>query len=263
MSLEENFCSFLKQGHFKELMLLWRQQKERLGHLGGTIEILITKENQEDLEGLLGKVFNLNQLQKITWKQFEKTISKTKFEQCNFDKVLDLYFQTSIIGKTVIKQEKEKQFLTFIQSYIDISHSQEAKNWLNDLMIQKNNGYLKIKKNYKENLNKTQCCLKWVIQALEQLPILTHQNENIAIFASRITGDPHAFDFGNLAGDLLINAISYILKLPETTMKLIEKNELLARVGLDKDGVSNFCMISGINACLLYTSDAADESVPV
>ena len=115
-------------------------------------------------------------------------------------------------------------------------------------MIQKNNGYLKIKKNYKENLNKTQCCLKWVIQALEQLPILTHQNENIAIFASRITGDPHAFDFGNLAGDLLINAISYILKLPETTMKLIEKNELLARVGLDKDGVSNFCMISGINA---------------
>ena len=85
------------------------------------------------------------------------------------------------------------------------------------------------------------------MEALNQLPMWQDKKENISIFASYHTKNPHAFDKNTFAYYLLMHGIVYFLKVdfPKTNL---EQNEILYRAGLYQDGISNYCSIARLQA---------------
>ena len=79
------------------------------------------------------------------------------------------------------------------------------------------------------------------MEALNQLPMWQDKKENISIFASYHTKNPHAFDKNTFAYYLLMHGIVYFIKVdfPKTNL---EQNEILYRAGLYQDGISNYCI---------------------
>ena len=85
------------------------------------------------------------------------------------------------------------------------------------------------------------------MEALNQLPMWQDKKENISIFASYHTKNPHAFDKNTFAYYLLMHGIVYFIKVdfPKTNL---EQNEILYRAGLYQDGISNYCSIARLQA---------------
>jgi uncharacterized protein (TIGR02679 family) len=86
------------------------------------------------------------------------------------------------------------------------------------------------------------------MEALEQINFNHDKLEPLPLFSSRITKDPHFFDIGGSAFNLLMFAICY--HLDEIYPKNIEEtNEILYSAGIARDELSIFTTIYGISAC--------------
>ena len=82
--------------------------------------------------------------------------------------------------------------------------------------------------------------------------------ERLPVFASRITGDPHAFDIGKDAGRFLVAALQIIRSKQDMGYEILsspsaeEITELLDHFGLVRDDLLNFVTCTGI---LGYSSE--------
>ncbi|NLJ40812.1 MAG: DUF2399 domain-containing protein, partial [Clostridiales bacterium] len=90
--------------------------------------------------------------------------------------------------------------------------------------------------------------MEWVSEALN---ILGSKREGgtfrLPVLASLITRDPHAFDGGTLAGNLLIDALCTIYSFPPPSNNQ-DVAEILYSGGILIDEISNFITIAGLRA---------------
>lgn len=71
--------------------------------------------------------------------------------------------------------------------------------------------------------------------------------ELLAVFAARLTGDPHAFDAGTPAGSLLVAALAERYGEPDEGMRASEVRAfLLSRAGLDLDDLSSTVLVANL-----------------
>ncbi len=70
----------------------------------------------------------------------------------------------------------------------------------------------------------------------------------MALFSSKISKNPHALDHNTDSGKLLLYGIAYLLGGVRYPQNAEEKMEVLYKVGLIKDEISNFTMCSGLLA---------------
>lgn len=247
MSLETEFCEYLTQGEFRAFMDLWRKQIERLGHIGGTISVPLTNQNKADIEGLMGKSYHGSHA-KIAWSTLKKAITQTKFEGCDFEQVLHLYFNEEIIARKTVKERKEQAISELIEHSVLLDSSGKSAHWFYELLPPKGSVMQRIQQEYNQHPSKLKKALTWVCQAIPQLPVWHHQTENLAIFSSHITGDPHAFDYGSFPSYLLLQSINDLLHQSSELKSSMDKNEVLMSAGLYKDSASNFCMLAHLRA---------------
>lgn len=80
MSIETEFCAYLKEHDFHSFMMAWKQQYERLGRLGGSVDIVINEQNRECLSGFLGMDYYQKKLAHITWTNVQKAITQSRYE---------------------------------------------------------------------------------------------------------------------------------------------------------------------------------------
>ncbi|MCC8066249.1 MAG: DUF2399 domain-containing protein, partial [Clostridiales bacterium] len=93
-----------------------------------------------------------------------------------------------------------------------------------------------------------------------QFPCRTGMREYLAVFAGRLTGNPHAFDDGSRDGQLLTLTVLWENERQEeekqksgdqissTVFPVIGKQKHYLAVGILKDDMSNYAMLSGIRA---------------
>ena len=106
----------------------------------------------------------------------------------------------------------------------------------------------------KEPLEKWEKQLELAADMINALPFFCERLEHLAIFASRVTGNPHAFDAGTVSGSLLYRLINRINKerqiiLPgNKVFPSLQRHRNYLSVGLMLDQVSNYMMFYGISA---------------
>lgn len=243
--MNEEFCQYLYDNEFSEFMQLWKKQYEKYGTCKGSIDLILNDSNRECMSGLMGKDYYGVDCAHITFQQLQKAISNTKYENCDFNEVLKMYFNHDILTNKN-RQEQEQMRIQNIFKHL-LEQEGKSQQWIHHIYTDRDSVYVRIVQASKENEQKCINTVDVVMKALNQLPMWQDKKENISIFASLHTKNPHAFDKNTFPYYLLMHGIVYFLKVdfPKTNL---EQNEILYRAGLYQDGISNYCSIARLQA---------------
>lgn len=243
--MNEEFCQYLYDNDFSEFMQLWKKQYEKYGTCKGSIDLILNDSNRECMSGLMGKDYYGVDCAHITFQQLQKAISNTKYENCDFNEVLKMYFNHDILTNKN-RQEQEQMRIQNIFKHL-LEQEGKSQQWIHHIYTDHDSVYVRIVQASKENEQKCINTVDVVMKALNQLPMWQDKKENISIFASLHTKNPHAFDKNTFPYYLLMHGIVYFLKVdfPKTNL---EQNEILYRAGLYQDGISNYCSIARLQA---------------
>ncbi len=243
---------------------MFRELKEKyrsFGAVGGSIQLAnLQPEEKSALSGLLRKDYTRQKSAVLKVARIAAALGWTRFAGLDLEEVVLAYWGTEILPK-----RKERQdYLARRQEYFDaigreISRrdfsgqkfpgqevaGRAAGDWLAGAFIPGNNAYKTLITRYDQNPEGLRRDLLAVGRALNELPYLSGEKVQLPLFASRIAADPHYFDDGAGAGQLLIYGLMHIFgaRKPETAA---EKAELLYRGGLYNNEVPNFTICSGL-----------------
>lgn len=243
--MNEEFCQYLFDNEFSEFMNLWKKQYEKYGTCKGSIDLILNDSNRECMSGLMGKDYYGMDCAHITFRQLQKAILNTKYENCDFNEGLKMYFNQDVLTNKNRQEQEQMRVQNIFKHFLE----QEGKSqqWIHHIYTDHDSVYIRIVQASKENEQKCINTVHVVMEALNQLPMWQDKKENISIFASYHTKNPHAFDKNTFTYYLLMHGIVYFIKVdfPKTNL---EQNEILYRAGLYQDGISNYCSIARLQA---------------
>lgn len=243
--MNEEFCQYLSDNEFSEFMQLWKKQYEKYGTCKGSIDLVLDDSNRECISGLMGKDYYGVDCVHITFRQLQKAILNTKYENCDFNEVLKMYFNQGVFTN----KHRQEQEQIRVQNIFKHFFKQEGKSkqWIYNTYTNRDSVYIRIVQASKENEQKCINTVCVVMKALNHLPMWENKKENISLFASYHTKNPHAFDKNTFAYYLMMHGIVYFLKVdfPKTNL---EQNEILYRAGFYQDGISNYCSVARLQA---------------
>lgn len=243
--MNEEFCQYLSDNEFSEFMQLWKKQYEKYGTCKGSIDLVLNDSNRECISGLMGKDYYGVDCVHITFRQLQKAMLNTKYENCDFNEVLKMYFNQRVLTNKYRQEQEQMRVQNIFKQFF----KQEGKSqqWIYNTYINRDSVYIRIVQASKENEQKCINTVCVVMKALNHLPMWKNKKENISIFASYHTKNPHAFDKNTFAYYLMMHGIVYFLKVdfPKTNL---EQNEILYRAGLYQDGISNYCSVARLQA---------------
>lgn len=246
--IEEELVAYFKANtNFQRFMDAWVNKIKLLGYVGGTIILNNpTKEECESLGAFLGKnLHGVNPI-RITYQQFYKSVQASRFQDADLKHVFELYVGNELIAN---KEMNQQQLMNDARLYEELHHqfmNSHAQEWLNYIQENKNQVYHRIIKilNGKKK-EQVQCQL--TLKAINELPMWSDTNMQLAVFASKVCKDPHFFDEG-MPLYLLLAAICYFRQVSDEPKSIIQKKRLLYDVGLFQDECSNFTMMAHLNA---------------
>lgn len=243
--MNEEFCQYLSDNEFSEFMQLWKKQYEKYGTCKGSIDLVLDDSNRECISGLMGKDYYGVDCVHITFRQLQKAMLNTKYENCDFNEVLKMYFNQRVLTNKYRQEQEQMRVQNIFKQFF----KQEGKSqqWIYNTYTNRDSVYIRIVQASKENEQKCINTVCVVMKALNHLPMWENKKENISLFASYHTKNPHAFDKNTFAYYLMMHGIVYFLKVdfPKTNL---EQNEILYRAGLYQDGISNYCSVARLQA---------------
>lgn len=243
--MPHEFAAYLKANPgYQRIMKQIREKYESLGHLGGVIRLDKLTENEREV---LRSLFKKNYLQKsatFTVEKFVGAFNETKYEGIDFETVLSCYFGEKLSWKKDLKNQYQEEKNRYFNEIIKTFKASPAETWLTESLTNRNNAYTILNIKYNEDPEKLKRLLSQVCSGLNQC-VVEPQKMRLALFASKITKDPHAFDMNRDGGRLLLYALSayYQLNYPQNAE---EQMELLYQAGLIYDEVSNYTIGRGI-----------------
>lgn len=237
--------------YFKEnkgYKCIFQQLKDKYisyGKLSGNIVI----DNPEKIEveaikGLLGRVMEGNKI-KFKISEFEKVLKESRFREIELMDLLEGYFSESIITKKEKKIEKEMSKEIFFQNIkerlkIAGEYNETTAELLEKIIRDKGSFY----KHDADN-TETENMIYFTIKAINFLK-KSKERIKIAILGAEITSNPHYFDRGMPAGQLLLNLLFHINNM-EYTKEAEKVLELYYISGIEVDTISSFTTAFGIS----------------
>ncbi len=243
---------------------MFRELKEKyrsFGAVGGSIQLAnLQPEEKSALSGLLRKDYTRQKSAVLKVARIAAALGWTRFAGLDLEEVVLAYWGTEILPKKKERQDylaRRREFFDAIGRELSGRDfpgqkfpgqevaGRAAGDWLAGAFIPGNNAYKTLVTRYDQNPEGLRRDLLAVGRALNELPYLNGEKVQLPLFASRIAADPHYFDDGAEAGQLLIYGLMHIFaaRKPETAA---EKAELLYRGGLYNNEVPNFTICSGL-----------------
>lgn len=248
MTVNEELCKYLREDDFYDFMLLWRKQYERFGTCAGRIHLPLTDSNREAIECFMGTNYHKQSHAVISYQTLKKALAETRFALVDFNEVLKIYFPDEIIYHKTAKEQKVQRLREFFVKIIQQFPDSHATTWLQYVLDSQNSTYLRIQQDWKAHPTQCEKQVRWVMQAVNALPLWKKEKKNMAIFASEITNDPHAFDKKGFLYYLLFQAICYFLGYQNEHYNSIKQNDILYEAGLYYDSISNYCSLARLKA---------------
>lgn len=232
---------FKEKKGFERTLKLLKEKYISLGRYSGTITIKnITKEEAEDFTDFFGKKYQIGETVKISFKNIEKALTHTMYENFSWEELFKNYFKETIIDKKTKQQIKQNNYNLF---YIKVKEklTKEEKEFLDKVRKEKNIENILIKR-YKKDAKKWEeeliILMKLIFKIERETPT------TLAMFAA-LSKNPHFLDFKTNNMTLFLKFLS-IYKNVEEPKTTIEKVELLESVGISIDTISNFCITYGL-----------------
>ena len=252
---------------FQELLKKWKSY----GKAAGRISLKnASEEERKAIGGLLGKTFYEENIC-FSFADFEKSLQKTRYAPVEMKKVLEEYFGEELCtnrGRQETARREKQEFWERCRSYFREStetkyfaeskapvadanfageENSAALSWLQALISEKKYGYYLLNREYQNNPAQAETLVRNVGQALETLKGMeqTGTESPLAVFAAEISGNPHYFDRGTGAGQLLVHGICYLKggDLPGTAHSW---RNLLQNAGVIPDNVSSMLHVYGL-----------------
>lgn len=248
MTGSQKWATYLKTKEVKRLMIELKKKWISNGHLTGKITLNnISDKEKRDIEGIMGIHFSNS----LNAKDFESAITQNPvFGDCDIKEILELYFGTKLITskeKKLIKKNEDEFFFESLKKILDdINAISKLYDWLIDVQSSKNFGYKTIQRLRKSKPNDIITICSNVFEGIQEII----QNQNIypiAIFASKISGNPHFLDRNSGDGStLFVSILAYILKEDYPTDSK-SWYELLEKANLIKDEIAGSLAIFNIH----------------
>ena len=233
---------------FSEFEKKWKTY----GRVTGVITLKHTSEEERRvIGGILGKTFYEDAIH-FPFAEFEKGLQCTKFAPVDFEEVLEAYFGRKMITTQEKQREKEQEkeeFFENVEDYLTECAGSDsvAVSWLQEMFYQKKYGYQTVIREYGKDREKTEKLLKNVGKAHLLLEDIQKNEEEypLAVFSAEISGNPHYFDQGTTAGQLLVHGMCYAARTdyPENAHQW---RELLLSNGIVPDNISSIVHIYGL-----------------
>ncbi|MDY3773888.1 MAG: TIGR02679 domain-containing protein [Eubacterium sp.] len=246
----ENECLlyFRSEKIWARIFKAFRKKYISYGYFTGTVKITgLSFEDVEVLEGFFGKNFHGKKSASISAVSFEKALSLSRFRDISVEHLLELYFGEPVQGKRQQEAAWQNQCERIWNDFTERYSGTRAEEFFPIIKEE-------IKVIRKEPLEHWNEQLELAANIIAALPYHTNRIEYLAIFASHVTGNPHAFDAGTLSGSLLHRLVERIVEkrqisLPENKVfPSLKRHRSYLSVGLMLDHVSNYIMFYGISA---------------
>lgn len=219
------------------------------GRFTGKITILdATKEEINDLTRITGIRFESDKI-KLFVKDFENSLKESDFAPLDLKEVIDCYFGYTIITKNDLqknKEDEENRFQSNLYTILKENHAHEILcEWVDHLFLNKESGYRILVRLKKEKQEKVFDIFKNVILGAK-LVLENQTNVPIAVFASRISGNPHFLDKGSESANLFVSFLTYIFHVGQIKSTQ-DWYTLMEKAGLSKDEIAGCVAIYNVH----------------
>ena len=255
---------FKNEPAYRRCFLELRKKWKSYGKSAGQITLRDTSEEERRaIGGIVGKRFDEKEI-RFSAAEFEQGLQRTRFAPVDLKQVLEAYFGETLSTNKGEKQEQQKKKREFLEGLCE-AFSEPAgsgagvcgsvvSRWIREMSSEKRYGYQLLMREFEKDPAQAERLARNVGNAVRKLgPAAsgaevqagTEEEWPLAVFAAEISGNPHYFDRGTAAGQLLIHALSYGKqeKLPESAHQW---RELLVSVGIVPDNVSSMLHAYGL-----------------
>lgn len=248
MNNEERCASYLKEKQLQDFMLGIRKRFASYGRFTGKVSLHGFNEKQcEDISRILGK--KLSSTDAISVKEFISALQQSSFGNVDFKQVLDLYFNETVLTAKQKQENKKQDDLSFYSQLQDIADKYtggKGRQWLETMSTKKDSGFRTLSRLRKEDETKALHIWECICKGTEIISKEECIGNEIAIFSSAISGNPHFLDRNSDGASLLVSYLCYLYgtALPEKTNDLYD---LFSRAGLVKNEIAGSVAIYNLH----------------
>ncbi len=248
---------FKKNTVWKRVFEEFRKKYISYGRFTGRIVLKnLSYDDIDELEGFFGRNYHGKNSVVISSEIFVKAIGSSRYSCVTPEDIMKEYFGTDILGKTEIKARWEQGLYEIEQNFKADYKNTPAAEVISELIL--------IVKNTRNNMNnKDVDKLESELQQWKQtlylcaklynaLPYRYVQKMYVAVFAAKITGNPHAFDTGTSGGNILYQIIKTDIEYRNISIDSVKLFPMYKRqkcylmAGIMIDDVSNYTLLYNI-----------------
>lgn len=243
---------FKRERAYQRCFLELRKKWKSYGKVAGRIMLKnASEEERRAIGGIVGKTFWEEDI-RFSFSEFEQGLQKTRFAPVDMKEVLDCYFgETLATNQEQRKEEEEKKrdFLDRLEVLFVRQFGQDsmALRWMKAVADTRKYGYQLLLREYGKNESQAEALAQHTGKAFRSLELQAEEGleRPLAVFAAEISGNPHYFDRGTTAGQLLIHAVCWWKEreLPENAHMW---REILLEAGIVPDNVSSMVHAYGL-----------------
>ena len=207
-----------------------------LGHFGGIASLSqLSDREQRDLGAFLRR--EIKGQDRVSFREFSGAWAKTRFEGIDLQKFILSLLPNNFVSKQEERQQQQNKRQLILDQLLRDHSSELAVKWLQAL----NNGQIRLSK------RKLYYDMELLNDVATGLDLIDDVYERLPIFANKATGNPHAFDFDQPAGRLLLQALAF-LRGSSVPVVADERTSLLYQYHIIRDDILNFATVCGLVA---------------
>lgn len=233
---------------FRKVFMKLCEKYESLSRMGGSIRLTgLTNEEKNQLSGFLQKDYIGKKTVVISWNEMEKVLENSRFAPVTLKDILEVY-NGSLLGKRERKEKELAEREALFEYISEQSEAEEHKLWFRQQIEEKTGVYKILLQLSHDNKAGLAEMMRDIFKAMNRLPAKRKEVLSVPVFAADITGNPHYFDEGTVANQILYSYLKCCAgEAAEEELSATEqKNEILYQAGLVKDDMWNVCLAYGI-----------------
>lgn len=244
-------AGYLKKNEaYSRLMRELRKKWKSFGRTAGSVTLKnATEAERRAIGGIVGKSFTAETVT-ITFQEFEQGLQKTRFAPIDMKTVMEEYFaaplQTNQEQKEQAQRAREEFFGRLLSCFEGSSENGPAAfHWIREMQDQRKYGYQILIKEFIREPRAAEILARNVGSALTRLEETEGEERLLAVFAASVSGNPHYFDRGTVAGQLLTHAVCF-WKNTDVPQSAYEWRECMQSVGIVPDNIASMVHVFGV-----------------
>ncbi|MDI3481257.1 MAG: hypothetical protein PWQ97_912 [Tepidanaerobacteraceae bacterium] len=254
---QEDLNFFKENKAYHRLFEAFRKKYKSLGRIGGSVKLTsLSPEEKEMLMSHFRENYAKRTSADVSLQKFEESLKSTRFEGYTLKEILEAYFGEPLTGKKEDEEVFRVQRDRFFEGLFAVCRSEESRTWLKSVYEGRAAGARAVETRLSKEGDRERLIrdMEDILRALDDLPVKRKKKERLAVFASRITQNPHAFDMGTPAGNLFFSALLSVMN-AEKVKDSRDRVEVYYSAGILMDEISNYVTVCGLRA---FRGDAPD-----